>query len=377
VRIAPGGADLLLGCDMVVAASPLALSRIEEGVTRAVINSALVPTAAFVMNTDVDFETRAMQRALRSAVGERIDFVDGTGLATALMGDAIATNLFMLGYAFQQGFLPLSLASIERAIELNGVGIDVNKRTFAWGRLAAHDRARVMAAVPHLEAEAPETPESLDELIAKRAAFLTEYQDAAYAARYRALVERVRAAEKSRISGSTALAEAVATNYFKLMACKDEYEVARLYTAPRFREQLEAQFAGDFTLQFHLAPPLFARRDPATGHLQKRAYGAWMFRAFKLLARFRWLRGTRLDLFGYTAERRAERALIADYEQRMTEVVARLAPDNHAAAVALASVPEQIRGFGHVKQRNMAAAKAREAELLAAFRSPQPALAAE
>ncbi len=314
VRIAAGGADLLLGCDMVVAASPAALSRVESGVTRAVINSYLAPTAAFVINPDIDFETLAMQRALKHAAGDGgAEFLDGTGIATALMGDSIATNLFMLGYAFQKGLVPLSLEAIERAIELNGVAIAVNKRTFAWGRLAAHDRAKVEALVrPALDQEAPAAP-GLAELIERRARFLEGYQNAAYARRYREAVAAVEAAEKSSARGHTGLAEAVAKNLFKLMAYKDEYEVARLYTDGTFLRRLHRQFEGDFTLEFHLAPPLFAKRDPVTGELQKRGYGPWMLSAFRVLAGLKRLRGTRLDIFGRTAERRMERQLIADY----------------------------------------------------------------
>src|SRR5215469_3366933 len=289
VRIAPGGADLLLGCDLVVAASSAALSRVEQGATRAVINTALAPTAAFVMNTDIDFETPAMVGTLRAAVGERINFVDGTSLATALMGDAIATNLFMLGYAFQKGLVPVSLAAIERAIELNGVAVEANRRTFGWGRLAAHDPAKATAAArPLLPDETPMRP-SLEDVIARRAALLAEYQDGAYARRYLTLVRAVKEAERVRAPGRTELTEAVATNFFKLMAYKDEYEVARLFTDGRFMAKLQRQFTGDFKLQFHLAPPLTAR-DPGTGHLQKRAFGPWMFAVFRLLARLRRLR---------------------------------------------------------------------------------------
>jgi len=377
VRIAAGGADLLLGCDIVVAASPQALSRVENGVTRAVINSYLAPTAAFVVNPDIDFESLAMQRALKSAAGDTgTEFIDGTGLATALMGDSIATNLFMLGYAFQQGLVPLSLAAIEKAIELNGVAVEINKRTFAWGRLAAHDRAKVEAITrPAMHAEAP-TQQSLAELVERRAAFLADYQDAAYARRYRDVVALVDAAEKSRARGRTGLAEAVARGLFKLMAYKDEYEVARLYTSGEFRRNLKQQFEGDYTLQFHLAPPLLAPRDKRTGELQKRAYGPWVFRAFGVLARLRRLRGTVFDIFGRTEERRMERRLIGEYEAVIRELATALGPDNHGIAVELARIPELMRGYGHIKERNVIKAKEREAALLATFRSPASAATA-
>ncbi|HXA70014.1 MAG TPA: indolepyruvate ferredoxin oxidoreductase family protein, partial [Stellaceae bacterium] len=379
VRIAAGGADLLLGCDMVVAASPEALTRIETGVTRAVVNSYLAPTAAFVLNGDIDFEAAAMYRSLRTATGEHgIEFVDGSGLATALMGDAIASNLFMLGYAWQQGLVPLSREAIERAIELNGVGIEMNKRAFGWGRLAAHDLRRVEAAAkPMMPSEAPPPSETLEEIIRRRVVFLTEYQDAAYAQRFTELVRAVETAERTRARGRRGLAEAVAKSLFKLMAYKDEYEVARLYTDGEFQKKLSAQFEGDYKLQFHLAPPLWAPRDAATGEMKKRAYGAWVLQAFKLLARLKGLRGTALDPFGYTVERKAERRLVGDYEAVVRALTGALTPENHALALEIAKLPLQIRGFGHVKLRNLARTKAREAELMAAFQNPVRAAAAE
>ena len=214
---------------------------------------------------------------------------------------------------------------------------------------------------------------TLDDVVARRGAFLTGYQNAAYAAKYRALVDKVRAAEAAEAAGSTALTEAVARYAFKLMAYKDEYEVARLYTDGTFLRRLNEQFEGDFKLRFHLAPPLVAPRDATTGHLQKRRYGGGMMRAFKLLAKLRFLRGTPFDVFGYTAERRGERKLVADYEALMDEIAAKLSPANHAAAVDLARIPERIRGYGHVKETNLAAAKRDEAQLLAAFRNLAPA----
>jgi indolepyruvate ferredoxin oxidoreductase len=377
VRIGPGGTNLLLGCDMIVAASPAALGTIEAGTTRGVVNAALTPTAEFVTNPDMDLQDAATREALRQATGGATDFVDGTAIATALMGDAIATNLFMLGYAFQKGLVPVGLDAILRAIELNGVGVEASKRTFAWGRLAAHDLAQVEAAARPARRAPEKKSETFEEMVERRVAFLTEYQDIAYADRYRRFLNEVERAEHDRARGRTGLAEAVAKNLFKLMAYKDEYEVARLYTDGSFEKKLRAQFEGDFTLEFHLAPPLFAERDPVTGELKKRAYGSkWMMTAFRLLARLKGLRGTKLDVFGRTEERRTERRLIAEYEATVRDLLAGLDGSNQRIAVAIARIPEQIRGFGHVKERNLAQAKVREAELLEAFRRPEPALAA-
>jgi indolepyruvate ferredoxin oxidoreductase len=290
------------------------------------------------------------------------------------MGDAIATNMFMFGYAWQKGLVPVSEDAILRAVELNGVAVESNRKSFLWGRYAAHDPAAVEkhaapSAVIPLESRLSRT---LDESIARRIEILTEYQDAQYAARYRALVDRVRAAETGQGLG-TKLAEAVARYYFKLMAYKDEYEVARLYTRPEFLQHVNAAFDGDFKLRFHLAPPLISKPDPVTGEARKSEFGPWMLTAFRVLAKMKGLRGTALDLFGRTDERRMERQLIADYERTIEELLAKLDRDRHATAVAIASIPEEIRGYGHVKQRHLKAAKAREAELLAAFRSPASA----
>jgi indolepyruvate ferredoxin oxidoreductase len=378
VRIAPGGARLLLGCDLVVAGGKEALITLAPGQGHAVVNAHEMMTGEFTRNADFSLPAEALKRAIAKVAGERATIIEGTRIATALLGDAIATNLFMVGVAYQKGLLPVSAAAIERAIELNRVGVEMNRRAFLWGRRAAHDLAAVEArAVP--VAEVPEhrrRSAGLDETIERRVAYLTEYQDARYAERYRALVDRVRQVEAARVNGRTELAEAVARYYFKLLAYKDEYEVARLYTSGEFLAQLRRQFEGHPQLRIHLAPPLVARRDPVTGRLEKRAYGPWMLRLMRHLARLKRLRGTPFDPFGYTAERRLERRLIAEYEAVLEEALRHLTPANHDVAVELARLPEQIRGFGHVKARHLGVAKRRESELLAALRAPETRLSA-
>jgi len=373
VRIATGGSKLILGCDIVVAAGENVLSTINEGVTGAVINSHVVPTAQFLADQDMEMAGEGLVKRLREAVGEDFShFINATKIATALLGDSIAANLFLLGAAFQKGYLPLSLEAIEGAIEISGVAVAANKQAFAWGRLAAHDPAAVEAIAAPLMPRQHDSAEalSLDQKIAKRVDYLTDYQNAAHAARYRALVDRVLAVERDRAPGLDGLGEAVALNFFRLMAYKDEYEVARLYSDGRFMEQVQQQFEGDFTLRLHMAPPLIARRDQTSGELQKQEFGPWMMKVMPLLARMRGLRGTAWDVFGRTAERRMERQLIVDYEATMTEVLAGLNHDNFAMAVRIAEVPDRIRGFGHVKEKALVLAKRAEAEMLELYRAP-------
>jgi len=257
-----------------------------------------------------------------------------------------------------------------RAIELNGVAIDANKRAFEWGRAAAHDPETVKKAGSGGTAaqviELKRAP-SLEEVAGRRVEFVTAYQSAAYARRYKDLVERVRRVESDRLQ-STRLTEAVARYYFKLLAIKDEYEVARLHADPAFRERIASMFEGDYKLNFHLAPPLLAKPDPVTGKVRKIAFGPWMMSAFKVLAKLKGLRGTALDVFGHTEERRIERALIGEYEELIDELLGKLAADNHSVAVELASLPEEIRGYGHVKAQHLEKARVRQVELLARFR---------
>jgi indolepyruvate ferredoxin oxidoreductase len=377
VRIGNGGADLILGCDIVVSTSGAALSRIERGVTRAFVNADLQPTASFVQNPDIDFELGAMQTGLRDAVGERnLEIIDATGIASALMGDSIATNAFMLGLAFQKGTIPLSLEAILRAIEINGAAVEMNKQAFTWGRLAAHDIARVRSVL-QFRSRAASPARTLDEIIDIRAALLREYQDAAYALRYLAVVDKVRTAEARIAPASHELSEAVAKNLFKLMAYKDEYEVARLYTDGSFAEKLAEKFEGDFNLKFHLAPPILSRRDKATGHLRKRDYGGWMIHALRGLARLKFLRGTAFDPFGYTAERRTERKLIADYLAMIDAHLPALKVEQLPLLARLARIPETIRGYGHIKDASIAKALAEKARLEAELENAPFAAAAE
>ncbi|HYB11661.1 MAG TPA: indolepyruvate ferredoxin oxidoreductase family protein [Alphaproteobacteria bacterium] len=371
-RIAAGDANLVLGCDLVVAAGSEALGKMREGLTRVVINSHETPTGDFTRNPDLVFPGSALVQMVREAVGDRaFDVVEGTRIATALMGDSIATNLFMLGFAYQKGFVPVSDEAILKAIELNGVSLEMNRQAFLWGRRAAHDLATVeMIAAPKAVAPSKRISPTLDETIERRTEDLTAYQDAAYAARYKRLVDRARAAEAQKAKGKSGFSDAVARYYYKLLAYKDEYEVARLFTSGDFAKAIDEQFEGKFKLKFHLAPPILARRDATTGELQKRAFGPWVFSAFKLLAKLKGLRGSWLDPFGRTVERKRERALIPAYEAVIEELMAGLDHGNFALAVEIASIPEHIRGYGHVKDRHIEDAKAHEAELLAAFRAP-------
>jgi indolepyruvate ferredoxin oxidoreductase len=375
VRVGTGAADLVLGCDLVVTSGGEALSKMNDKTTRVLINATVSPTADFVKNPDWQLPGTDLQADIVEAAGARnADFIPAGKLATALLGDAIATNMFMLGYAYQKGWVPLAEDSFARAIELNGVAVEFNKKAFVWGRRAAVD----LALVERLATPAEVIPISqafsrnLDELIARRVEFLTGYQDAAYANRYRKLVERVREVEALK-AGSTALTEAVARYYFKLMAYKDEYEVARLYSDPGFTQKIAGMFEGAYKLKFHLAPPIFNKPDPRTGEATKSEFGPWMMTAFRILAKLRRLRGTPFDVFGMSEERKTERRLIVEYEATVAELLERLDRENHKLAVEVANIPEHIRGFGHVKRRHLLEAKKKEAGLLAAFRASRPA----
>jgi indolepyruvate ferredoxin oxidoreductase len=351
-RIATGEADLVLGCDILTAAAHDAISKMRVGRTHAVVNTHQQPTGAFTQQPDWQFPLESTKQFIESSVGGSVDFVDGTALATALMGDAIATNVFMLGYAYQKGLIPVSAESLIKAIEAIGVAVASNIASFTWGRRAAHDLAAVQRIATPTQSIAVSMPQSLDSLIKKRADILTEYQNAAYAQRYLDLMDKVKTAEAALNNGQR-LSVAVAKNAFKVMAYKDEYEVARLFTNGAFIKSLEQQFEGDYSLKFHLAPPLFAKKD-VKGHLIKKTYGEWMMRAFKIIATLKNLRGTAFDPFGHTAERRSERNLRDSYITSIFELLPALSVENLNQAIALANTPEKIRGFGHVKEKAMA-----------------------
>jgi indolepyruvate ferredoxin oxidoreductase len=376
VRIGPKDADLILGCDLVVAASAAALECIDGAKTLAIINSELHSTAQSVVDPELGTNAEPFKRALTAVCsGGALEFINATAATQALLGDAIFANVFLLGFACQRGLLPLSHSSIDRAMELNAVEVAANRHAFQMGRLAAHDRRHFDKLVRSLECQqAP--PSGFDAIVVRREEQLCKFQNTSYARRYRNVVDAVREAEQQVADGCSKLSEAVAVNLFKLMAYKDEYEVARLHTDGKFLRQINTELEGDFKMELHLAVPFVSRRDES-GRLRKRRYGPWILRLLSLLARLKWLRGTRFDPFSYSAERRAERRLIEEYERVMSELIAGLNRENHGLAVELAEIPQQIRGFGPIKLESIELAKLRAASLLDRFRAttrmPHPA----
>ncbi len=359
-------ADLVIACDAIVGASKYTMSVMRNGRTFVALNTHGTPTAAFVRNADWQFPGGNCEAAIRAAVGaEMVGAFDAEQAAVQLLGDSIYANPLLLGYAWQYGRVPLSHAALMRAMELNGVQIDNNKAAFEWGRRCAHDLASVQALFKAAAVIEFVRKPALDEMIARRVEFLTGYQDAAYAASYRSTVEKVRAAEAAL--ASTKLTEAVARYLFKLMAYKDEYEVARLHTEASFLAKVAAQFEGDYTLNYHLAPPLIARRNEH-GELVKQRFGPWMLTAFRLLAKLKGLRGTAFDIFGRTEERKTERALIGEYRACIDELLKTLNAGNLALAAEIARVPEEIRGYGHVRERHLSAARPKWAALMQQWR---------
>ncbi len=373
-HIAAGRAELLLGCDIVTSASASCLDRLSDQQTHAVINTNAMMTGDFTRNRNVQFPAGALQQSIEEASAHS-HFVNATQLAEQLLGNTIGANMFLLGYAWQQGLIPLPLEAITKAIELNGQSIALNTAALEWGRRAAVDQQAVETlATPAVVINLPDTLQQktahrrdAEKIMADRITRLTGYQHQRYAQRYEKLVRRVIEKEKSlQLDNSLPLARHVAKNLYKLMAYKDEYEVARLYTSEAFTRSVEAQFEGDYELRFHLAPPLLAKKDPLTGVPRKREFGARMLSVFGLLAKCKRLRGTPLDIFGYTKERRQERALRDDYEIMVSQLVESLTPANYEQACQLTALPDEIRGFGHVKEKSIEAYQQKKQTLMTA-----------
>jgi len=375
VRIAAGEANALLGCDMIVSTSDEAIAKMQVSLTRGVVNGEVATTGEFTKSPDLHIPVSDLAETLKETMAE-VAFVDATSLTTALMGDAIFTNPFVMGYGYQMGLIPLAAESILRAIELNGTAVEKNKQAFSWGRRAVVDLAAVMKAAFPLAPKIGDSKlsETVEEMIARRSEFLVGYQNQAYANRFTALVNRVAEMETKKFPGKKALTAAVARYYFKVLAIKDEYEVARLYAESSFRQKIAEQFEGDYKFVFHLAPPIMSDVDSVTGEPRKKAFGQWMMSAFAVLAKLKGLRGSVIDIFSYSNERKAERKLIADYELLVEDLIANTNAANYDTAVDLASVPEHIRGFGHVRHAHMIEAKKRWDELLKKFRAPSKGL---
>ena len=360
-------ADLVIACDAIVGAAKYTLAAMQQGRTYVALNTHGTPTAAFVKNADWQFPGGNCETAIRASVGaELVGAFDAEQVAVQLVGDSIYTNPLLLGYAWQQGRVPLSHAALMRAIELNGVQVDKNKAAFAWGRHAAHDLAAVQALFKAAQVIEFVKKPSLDEMLVKRVDFLTGYQDAAYAAQYRAFVDKVRTAEAPL--KSTRLSEAVARYLFKLMAYKDEYEVARLHTDRAFTDKIASMFEGDYKLVHHLAPPAIAKKNNR-GELIKQPFGPWMRSAFTVLARLKGLRGSAFDPFGRSEERKTERALISEYRASIEELLGNLSAERLPLALDIARIPEDIRGYGHVKERHLRAARTKWQGLITLWRS--------
>ncbi|MEM6624773.1 MAG: indolepyruvate ferredoxin oxidoreductase family protein [Pseudomonadota bacterium] len=363
VRISIGEADAVIGGDLVVTAGQKALALMTRGRTRMVCNSHEIITGAFTRDTEFQIPSDNLRLSVERRLGaEHVTLVEANHLAEEMLGDSIFSNVLLLGAAWQAGLVPVNRDAILKAIELNRAGVEGNKKAFEIGRWAVADRAGLAR---YLTPPA-EVIETLPAKIARREAHLTGHTGARYAARYRSLVDRALAAE--RVAGSEGLGEAVAEGYFKLMSYKDEYEVARLHV-----ETLQAELDGAFDnvgkISFHMAPPLFGRKD-ADGKPVKTKFGPWMFRALKVLARLKGLRGTPLDIFGYSAERRGERQAIRDYEELADELINALTAQNMGLAAEIARLPLKVRGFGHVKEANAEAVAKEQAVLLAQFRAP-------
>ncbi|WP_151703656.1 indolepyruvate ferredoxin oxidoreductase family protein [Nitrincola alkalilacustris] len=372
VRIEEGQADALIACDMVVATSQKALNVLRKDHSRIVVNQAELPTADYVLFRDANMDSRKRVGMLADIAGESgFDSMDANTMAERLLGDTVFSNMMMLGFAWQRGLVPVSMAALQRAIELNGVAVEKNKQAFAWGRLAAADAEYLKSRFAAAEIVEPLT---LEQQIQKNAEYLTRYQNSAWAARYREQMTRVMKAEEQLVgkSGSAfsgKLSEAVAKQLFRLMSYKDEYEVARLFTETDFLKEIESTFSGDYTINFHMAPPLLSKALDGKGRPAKRRFGPWMLKALKVLAGLRHLRNGKLDPFRFSADRKLDRQLLADYEALLDMFVGSLDKENYATAVELANLPAEIRGFGPVREQAAEKAAEKHRILLAEYKN--------
>jgi indolepyruvate ferredoxin oxidoreductase len=366
-RVSMAAADLIIGCDPIVSAGKETLQRMLQGRTHVALNAYSTPTAAFVKNANWQNPAEQCAADIANAVGlEGLSAFDANRVSTQVLGDTIYINPMLLGFAWQKGWVPLGHEALMRAIELNDVAVAQNIAAFEWGRHCAHHWNVVDALLAPAQVIQFHKPQGVDALVAKRVAFLTDYQNASYAKRYSDIVLRVKAAEAA--FHKTSLSEAVARNLFKLMAYKDEYEVARLHTNTAFLQKIGDMFEGDYTVNYHLAPPIISKTNEK-GELQKQKFGPLMLTGFKLLKHFKVLRGTPLDIFGNTEEREMERALIGEYVASIDEVLAKLNADNHALALEIANLPDAVKGFGHVKARNVVAVRSKWDGLMEKWRS--------
>jgi indolepyruvate ferredoxin oxidoreductase len=368
MRIPAGQVDLLLGADLIVAAGKEPLSMLSAERSAVIVNTHEEMPSDFIRDRDFSFPGKRLVGQLRSAGRPgSVATLDATRLASALLGDSIGANVLMLGFAFQRGLLPVSGAALYRALEIYGRNVEENKLAFDWGRFAAESLEQVERLAS--ESAQPLTT-TLPEAIARREEFLVGYQNRAYADRYRALLMQVAAVEQRVRPGSTALLDVVARNYFTVLAYKDEYEVARLHTESGFVESVKRNFGEGARMSFHFSPPLFARRDPATGRPKKYELGPWVLPILRGLAKLRWLRATKLDPFGLGSDRRLDRELLARYEAMLARTLAELDEPRFDIAVALARLPEQVRGYGPVKSAAAERARAAERELWARWSAP-------
>jgi indolepyruvate ferredoxin oxidoreductase len=367
VRVSTGNAHLVIGSDMVVTSNADVLEKMRKEYTNVLLDTREAMTGDFTRNPDMKFPKNILKESIKATVGDsHVHEINAYDLCSELLGDAIYANCFLLGYACQKGLLPVSSEALEKAIELNGVSIKTNIASFEWGRMAAQDYDYIHSLVSDVEDKAP-IATTYEDILQKRVEFLTAYQNKAYAKKYQNFVEQVRNKEQQLGIKNDRLSKNVAKYLFKLMSYKDEYEVARLYTDGTYIKDLKQHFDGDYKLKFHLAPPLLSKRDPVTGNLRKKQYGGWIFTAFKIVKHFKILRGTIFDVLGYSAERKMERNLIVDYRETMEHVLGELSLDNYDMACKIAAIPENIRGFGHVKIAHLEAAQQKQQKLLDSY----------